>query len=240
MRDLKEIETMLNAKIPRSVVMQRDGGSGRSLSYLAGFYVIERLNEIFGNLNWASDVKTLDLLHVGTIQDKYGKDVHTVHYKALIRLVVQGPDGKATEHTDVGYGDGSDKVNVGKAHELAMKEAITDGIKRCAKNLGGSLGLHLYDKDQTNVEDDSRPKVASRPQSEPKQVKVAEKLPKVDSSLVLSEINSYAKIIAAKGYKTITQLKEEMAAKYGHSEKEKLSEPQAVELRDSLKQQASV
>jgi DNA repair and recombination protein RAD52 len=230
---MSDINKQLDEAIPRSAVSQRQGGGGRSLSYLTSHYVIDRLNKIFGNLGWASSTTKLECVHVNTA-------ANTVHYIAQVRLVVQGENGVATEHLGTGYGDGSDKNNIGKAYELAVKEAESDALKRAAKNLGMSMGLALYDKDQTNVEDDSRPKVASKQQNEPKQAKVAEKLPKGDSSIVLSEINSYAKIIAAKGYKTITQLKEEMAAKYGHSEKEKLSEPQAVELRDSLKQQASV
>jgi hypothetical protein len=55
--------------------------------------------------------------------------------------------------SDYGYGDGTDKTNPGKAHELAIKEAVTDGLKRCAKNLGPVMGLALYDKDQTDVKE---------------------------------------------------------------------------------------
>jgi recombination DNA repair RAD52 pathway protein len=66
---------------------------------------------------------------------------------------------------DVGYGDGSDKTNPGKAHELAAKEAVTDALKRCAKNLGMSMGLALYDKTQENVDEGSGTHREEQPRS---------------------------------------------------------------------------
>lgn len=239
MKTLIEIQTLLDQKIPRSAVMQREGGGGRSLSYLAGHYVIGRLNEIFGNLGWASDVKRLEVVHQGTVE-RFGKTTHTVHYMALVRLVVQGPDGAATEHTDVGYGDGSDKDNPGKAHELAMKEAITDAIKRCAKNLGGSVGLYLYDKDQANVEEDAPAEAAPKQESKPKPAANQAAPVGNDKELVMQEIQGYAKILVAKGLKTIPKIKEEMKDKFGTDVKEDLNQSQALQFRDELKQQASV
>lgn len=167
----EELIADLDSKIPRDVVSQRDGGGGRSLSYLEGWYVIDRLNKVIGHGRWSNDVE-LTKLYEGTIKDKYGKDVYTVHYMAKVTLYIKGlsgePDGNRfydTHYNDVGYGDGTDKTNPGKAHELAIKEAVTDGLKRCAKNLGMSMGLALYSKDQENVSDgeDESPKTSSRP-----------------------------------------------------------------------------
>jgi recombination DNA repair RAD52 pathway protein len=147
----------LDSKIPRDVVEERDGGGGRKLSYLPGHYVIDRLNKVLGHGNW-SYTSSVEKLHQGVVTDKYGKDTHTVHYSARVRLSMTFVDSetgytKEAHFEDYGYGDGTDKVNPGKAHELAIKEAITDGIKRCAKNLGMSMGLALYSKDQENVDD---------------------------------------------------------------------------------------
>lgn len=255
MKTLLEIQTLLEEKIPRSAVSQRDGGGGRSLSYLPGHYVISRINHIFGPFGWATDVKALDLLHCGEIE-KYGKKVFTVHYKALVRLVVQGPDGQATEHTDVGYGDGSDKENIGKAHELAMKEAVTDAIKRCAKNLGGSMGLYLYDKDQTNVEEDgagkpaaaptvketsgtqqptsvaSRPKLKDSPSDRPK----AAEAPARDN--LMRRISTLSKILNSTGRATFAQQKENLKAKYGADSKDALTDAQAAELVSAMETSA--
>lgn len=265
MKTLLEIETLLEEKIPRSAVAQREGGGGRSLSYLPGHYVISRINKIFGPFGWASDVKALDLIHSGEIE-KFGKKTFTVHYKALIRLVVQGPDGVATEHTDVGYGDGSDKENIGKAHELAMKEAITDGIKRCAKNLGGSMGLYLYDKDQTMVEDGrpssvsekpsaGKPVTADRPgqptpnastssegrKTNPPVTRPSAQGAHADRELVNKSINAHSKIVIAKSSdqtQAKEKLKGDMRAKYGTDEKERLTDDQATEFLAELKARA--
>lgn len=149
-RSIEEIREMLNRKIPRDVVRKREGGGGRMFSYLEGHYVIALLNEVFGNGGWSYSTKTLDKAHTGSIKDKYGNEVHTAHYVAMVELVVPALN---CVYGDVGYGDGSDKTNPGKAHELAVKEAVTDALKRCAKNLGMATGLALYSKDQENVEE---------------------------------------------------------------------------------------
>jgi len=138
----------LDSPIPRDVIRERETNFGRTLSYLEGHYVIDRLNKVLGIGNWATQIVALTPVYTGEVNGK-----HSAHYTSRIRLVVEFPGGKRTEFEDVGYGNGSDKVDPGKAHELATKEAITDALKRCAKNLGMSMGLALYDKDQTNIVD---------------------------------------------------------------------------------------
>lgn len=150
MKTVEEIIKELDDKIPRDCVSERQGGNGRSLSYLEGHYVIDRLNKVLGQGNWAYEANT-SLVHSGEIETRSGP-TYSVHYLARVRLVVTIGE-RTTEFVDYGYGDGSDKNNPGKAHELAVKESVTDGLKRCAKNLGMSMGLALYDKTQENVED---------------------------------------------------------------------------------------
>src|SRR5690606_8727621 len=50
----------------------------------------------------------------------------------------------------VGSGHGID-VDVGLAHESAIKEAETDAMKRALMTFGNPFGLALYDKEQANV-----------------------------------------------------------------------------------------
>lgn len=226
---LLDIETMLNQPIPRSVIKERDGGGGRKLSYLEGQYVINRLNLVFGPLYWATDIKSLDCVYQGVIKDRYDKNVFTCHYVAKVRLVVQCEGGPATEHTDVGYGDGTDKGNPGKAHELAVKEAVTDAIKRCAKNLGLSMGLALYDKDQTNIEED-----LLEEKQETAQVSSLPVSKEDDGSSSRKLISSRSRVVVAKNKATLEGLKAEMASKYGTDDKNKLTPPQAKEFADHL------
>lgn len=144
---MNELYEKLNAKIPRDVISLRDGGGGRKLSYLEGHYVINRMNEIFGQGNWCYQTVEMKPVFVGEVD---GKNV--AHYIAKVNLTIVIGERTVT-FSDYGYGDGMDKYNPGKAHELAVKEAVTDGVKRCAKSLGMSLGLALYDKTQENVAD---------------------------------------------------------------------------------------
>lgn len=162
-----ELKEKLDAKIPRAAISSRSAGNGVTLDYLTGFYVIARLNEVLGQGNWEYTVEDLSKVFEGEVNGRYATS-----YIAKVGLTANlskeakpatNPDGSISYYSrfegkayfsDYGYGDGTDKINPGKAHELAVKEAITDGVKRCAKNLGMSLGLALYDKTQENVEDE--------------------------------------------------------------------------------------
>lgn len=147
-KDFKQMELELDADIPRDVVSQRDGGGGRKLSYLEGWYVIDRLNKIFGPLNWAKEV--LDVRQVVNTTSKGEFPAYLVK----VRLSILLTDAKGTQSVVVkeAYGYGADKSSQ-NAHELAIKEAVTDGLKVAAKDLGMSMGLALYDKTQERVSD---------------------------------------------------------------------------------------
>lgn len=144
-KTIEQVKEELNANIPGSAVSERDAGQGRKLSYLEGHYVINRLNQIFGPENWNKAIK-LTKTFDGEVNGK-----PYTSYMAEVTLSVRFPDGSIKVTQDVGFGDGRDS-NPGKTHELALKEASTDGLKRCAKDLGMSLGLALYNKSQENVD----------------------------------------------------------------------------------------
>jgi DNA repair and recombination protein RAD52 len=144
----EEQSRKLNENLPREVVEQRDGGGGRKLSYVPGFYVVDRLNLIFGCGGWSYACTTREVVRERTEDDqKSGAKVWRWHvsYSASCTLTVGG-----CTITDVGHGHGVDK-DCGAAIESAEKEAATDALKRCAKSLGRSMGLALYDKSQEHV-----------------------------------------------------------------------------------------
>lgn len=247
-RTLEQIEQDLNSKIPASAVSSREGGGGKQLSYLAGHYVIDRLNKVFGPFGWASQTTSIDKLFEGEVTNRYGKKTNYVSYRATVRLVVTGPDNKATEHTLNGFGDGQDQDNAGKAHELAIKEAETDALKRCAKNLGMSMGLALYDKTQENVEQDEtvEPKVeeksapksaATNNNSASKQTRDAPKPAQAEENdhvKVLNLIKEVSGALISTGKTSVTELKEELKSKYGVDRKEGLTSKQAKEFLANL------
>lgn len=171
-----KIQDKLNENIPNSVIETREAWrGGPKLSYLSGAYVINRLNEVLGQGNWGYDIYELNNVFEGEIEQSNGT-AYTTSYIARVLLTVTVGELKTT-FTDVGYGDGTDKKSKGKAHELATKEAVTDGLKRCAKNLGISMGLGLYFKSGEFVDEDAVPVAQAKPRNTPLQDAVNASVP---------------------------------------------------------------
>lgn len=214
----------LDRKIPRDVVAQREGGRGKKLDYLEGHYVIDRLNQTIGHGFWSYG-STITKLYDGKVPGRNG-DTNYVSYRADVRLAVKFPNGEVCEYGDVGFGDGQDALNPGKAHELAMKEAVTDGLKRCARVLGTSMGNGLYDKSGDGVEE-------APPEKPAKPAEI-----KVDREKLNSVISATSRVVVAKGFMTVDSIKEAMYNKYKVREKEALSDPQALEFKLFLETKA--
>lgn len=128
----EEIKVKLAADLPRDVVRRLPGGNGAD--YVPSHHVIERLNAVCGHDGWSIDY--------GVPQVREGARL-VVHVPAT--LTVFG----GTRRADVGVGiAANDKPD---AIETAIKAAYTDGLKRCARTLGPSFGLALYDKSRATV-----------------------------------------------------------------------------------------
>jgi DNA recombination protein Rad52 len=145
----------LNGSLSAQVVKQREQ-SGRKLSYVEGWWVIREMNRIFGFDAWTQDI--IEIKCVNQTERKIGKfqkDGWGVSYIARVKLTIKGTDGNqlsVVSREGVGSGHGID-VDLGLAHESAIKEAATDAMKRAAMTFGNPFGLALYDKDQRSVED---------------------------------------------------------------------------------------
>jgi DNA recombination protein Rad52 len=116
--------------------------------YLEGWHVIAEANRIFGFDGWSYEA--VDTRCVSEAPRKIGKaqkEGWGVTYTSRVRVTV---DGIVRE--DFGAGHGYD-VDLGLAHESAIKEAITDALKRCLRTFGNPFGLALYDKTRANVVD---------------------------------------------------------------------------------------
>lgn len=239
-----KIISELDSKIPATAVRERSGGNGMRLSYLEGHYVIDRLNKLFGQGNWSHQVRELKTCHVSTEPDDKGR-FHCSYY-AVIALELKFPDGTEAVFSDVGYGEGMDRLPT-KCHELAVKEAVTDGIKRCAKSLGMSMGLALYSKDQENVEDVREPKetvIESKQQAgrqdtsnareEPKKASAASRNTKDEKErlIELTAAQGHA-LMKIKGY-TLDSVKEIIQNKYNKARIE-LNLPELHELSEHFR-----
>lgn len=110
-------------------IKQREGNFGKTLEYIEGHSVIQRLNDAF-DAEWSFEIARFDML-----EDK----------DEIIVL------GKLTANGIVKSQFGSSRITkareTGEVISLAddLKAAATDAIKKCATLMG--VGLHLYNND---------------------------------------------------------------------------------------------
>ena len=124
---------------------QRKQGS-TTLTYLEGHYVIQKMNELFGPDGWTREFVEDGLKLVSQSESDKG---FTVAATCQYRITVNLRDGDPHHYImveDVGFGSGQNRKTPGDAIESAVKEAVTDALKRCCRSLGNALGNCLYDK----------------------------------------------------------------------------------------------
>ena len=136
---VKALETKLNGKH----VKTRDV-RGKTLSYVEGWHVIAEANRVFGFDAW--DRETLE---ARCVWEGASKGLRNCSYVARVRVRVRaGKTVVIREGSGFGNGRGS---SAGEAHEVAIKEAETDAMKRALSTFGNPFGLALYDKQQRGV-----------------------------------------------------------------------------------------
>lgn len=121
--------------------------SGPKGDYIESWHAIAEANRIF-NFEWSQE--TLDVRCVAEKERSIGpqkKPGWGVTYTARVRITVGG-----VAHDGCGAGHGYD-VDLGIAHESALKEAESDAEKRALRKFGWPFGLALYDKGRANVSD---------------------------------------------------------------------------------------
>ena len=128
----QQYEQLLKPLNPSRVAKRSQ--AGRSLSYLEAWDVKAHLNRIFGFLNWSADVVESSL----AFEDQNEKGQWQVGYKVTLRLSVMG-----ATYTESAVGAAS-LPQRGEAHDMAVKTAESDALKRAAINLGTQFGLSLY------------------------------------------------------------------------------------------------
>lgn len=139
----------LAAPLNRAQVKERKQG-GRTFSYVEGWHVIAEANRIFGFDAWQRE--TIFATCIADYEREIGENKlpgFGVTYICKVRVTV----GDIVRE-GVGSGHGIDRDR-GLAHESAVKEAETDAMKRAFMTFGNPFGLALYDKEQSNVVDES-------------------------------------------------------------------------------------
>ena len=112
--------------------------------------VISEANRIFGFDGWQRS--TLISRCVTTHERPIGRDRKSgwgVTYIARVRITITAGQ-RALIREGSGAGHGID-LDLGLAHESALKEAETDATKRALMTFGNPFGLALYDKQQRQV-----------------------------------------------------------------------------------------
>ena len=145
----------LSAPLDRARISSREQGRGR-VNYLQGWVLIEEANRIFGHDGWQR--QTLSCQCVTEAKRLIGsksegrpqKEGWGVTYVARVRITVNAGDRGLLIREGTGAGHGID-VDLGLAHESAIKEAETDAMKRALVTFGNPFGLALYDRSQRQV-----------------------------------------------------------------------------------------
>lgn len=136
-----EQRAQLLRPINRQRVKQRDGKG-----HLEGYDVRAMLTRIFDFTGWSLECVDLQLLYdrPHTLRPKPGKTEGdpgvAVAYRATMRLTVAG----AVYTESAAYDSIMPVTKHADAHDMAIKSAQTQALKRCAVNLGDQFGISLY------------------------------------------------------------------------------------------------
>jgi hypothetical protein len=154
----------LAAPLDRSRIASRKLGASR-VSYLPGWVLIEEANRIFGFDGWQRQTlfcrcaAQAERLIGANDPERPAKNGWGVTYIARVRITVLTRSGGLLIREGTGAGHGID-VDLGQAHESAIKEAETDAMKRALVTFGNPFGLALYDKSQRQVSGHAAPAAA--------------------------------------------------------------------------------
>ena len=129
----------LAAPLDRARIAHRSE-SGRQLSYLEGWDVMEMANTVFGYDGWGYTVKRLEF-------------TGGIWLATVLTMVRAGDDEIIREDVGVGIpAKPRDQTEASPmAQETAIKGAVTDALKRALRGYGDQFGLSLYDKDGDDV-----------------------------------------------------------------------------------------
>jgi len=138
----KQYEQLLKPLNPNRVA-KRKGGGGKQLSYLEAWEVKAHLIRIFGFLGWEWEVTEAVLAFEELTDGKW-----SVGYKVVGTLTIKIYSEDRYGYRTAQYAEAAIGFATlgsrGEAHDMAIKTAESDALKRAAINLGDQFGLSLY------------------------------------------------------------------------------------------------
>lgn len=123
-------------------------------AHLEAWDVRRHLLRVFGWGGWDFEVVSADLVSERSKWDEQNplKGRHTVVYRVIGRLTIRDPEGNPLARFEDGAtGDAANQPSIGDAHDMALKTAMSQALKRCAMNLGDRFGLGLYNGGRTDA-----------------------------------------------------------------------------------------
>jgi hypothetical protein len=142
----KQIQLLLSP-LDANRVKQANGQS-----HLEAWDVRRWLLRVFGWDGWSFELISCDLVYEqirpqldNRSAEIPGKFRTTVVYRVLGRLRIRDRHGNELGVWEDGAtGDAVNQPSIGDAHDMALKTANSQALKRCAMNLGDQFGLSLY------------------------------------------------------------------------------------------------
>lgn len=132
-----EQQRILMMPLNKARVSQRQG----KFSYLEAWDVKAHLIRIFGFGGFSAEVQSAELMFQIPPGEPAAESRNwDVGYKVILRLEI--PQLGCT-YTEAAVGS-AHLPDIGEAHDMAIKTAESDALKRCAINLGTQFGLSLY------------------------------------------------------------------------------------------------
>lgn len=135
-----QMQDELSQALDASRVKHRDAPGGRSFSYIEGHDAINTANRIFGFDGWSLSGCVIDYLpNAGDFGAYRATTTIIVHFEPPVSRVGEG----------VGIvlplrGTGKPTA---ESHEMAIKGAATDALKRAFRTFGEQFGNGLYDRE---------------------------------------------------------------------------------------------
>jgi hypothetical protein len=131
----------------RGLDPKRVGKDNKNHAHMEAWDIKRYLLRVFGFAGYDTENRELALVREIEIpgQSSTAPSRWTVVYRAQVRLTVKDVTGRELGHWDgEAVGDSYNQPKIGDAHDMAMKTAASQALKRAATNLGDQFGLSLY------------------------------------------------------------------------------------------------
>ena len=121
----------------------------KGFAHVEAWEIRRTLIRVFGHGGWSTDLQDMTL--VKEVEQTAGdRSRWTVIYRATVVLTVRTADGRELcRYHGTAIGEAVNQPSLPDAHDMALKSADSQALKRAAVNLGDQFGLSLYNDGAT-------------------------------------------------------------------------------------------